>query len=353
MSSMTVPAPQKADATFDPSPPLLAFLRGALGPDVRYAEPPASFGAGFDTLIYGFRIEGPSALGAWSAPLVLRVYTTAMQDAKALREASLQRFAAERGYPALTPLAVETSDGMLGLPFMILERMPGGMMLERFIKRPWRGPRLFAEMGALHAALHRVPTERVPLETHDEPSVDLFLRSLRAMIIASNITDLDDPLAWLERHAHAARDDKHVLLHGDFHPLNIIYAADGSERVIDWSDADLGDRHADVARTTTVMSFAHIVANNAVERIALKAIRGRLRRWYLRGYERAFPMERRRLAYWEAAQALRGIVQIMESYIANDETITRRLPPSLIGDARRYFERKCRECDRLETSSTR
>jgi aminoglycoside phosphotransferase (APT) family kinase protein len=183
--------------------------------------------------------------------------------------------------------------------------------------------------------------------------VDLFLRSLRATIVASNITDLDDPLAWLERHAHAWRDDKEVLIHGDFHPLNILYAADGSERVIDWSDADLGDRHADVARTTTLMSFAHIVANSAVERIALKAIRGRLRRWYLRGYERALPLERRRLAYWEAAQSLRGIVQIMESYVANDEAITRRLPPSLVADARRYFEQRSREYDRLETSLNR
>ena len=47
--------------------------------------------------------------------------------------------------------------------------------------------------------------------------------------------------------------DGDSLCHGDFHPGNVLYAADGEARVIDWSAASRGDAAADVAHSFILM----------------------------------------------------------------------------------------------------
>jgi aminoglycoside phosphotransferase (APT) family kinase protein len=339
---VTTPASPTTHEAIDPGAPLLTFLRGVLGADTRYIEPPTSFGSGFDTMIYGFQVAGSGARGPWGEPLVLRVYRSAEQDARARAEAAIQRFAHGHRYPAVPPLAVETSDGMLGLPFMIVERLPGGTMLERFTRRPWKGPALFGELGRLHARLHALPLEGAPI-TYARSSIDRFLDDLRMVVAEERLDGVEQDVAWIEGHAGDVRDEEPALVHGDFHPLNVVYAGDGTPRVIDWSDATVGDRHADVARTTTLVWFAQIAASSTLERLALKAVRGPLRRWYLAGYERARPLDRRRLTFWEAAQALRGTVQLMAVHAGADGRLAERLPEGLIAEARAHFRAKAEE----------
>jgi hypothetical protein len=52
------------------------------------------------------------------------------------------------------------------------------------------------------------------------------------------------------------------------------------------------------------------------------------------------PLDARRLTYWEAAQALRGMVQVMEVHANDDVALIQRLPPRLIPELRAYFDAK-------------
>jgi hypothetical protein len=129
---------------------------------------------------------------------------------------------------------------------------------------------------------------------------------------------------------------------------------DGDLSVIDWSDAALGDRHHDIARTLTLFSFAYIVASSGVERFLLKAARGFLRSRYLRGYEGAFPVDRRRLAYFEALQSLYALVQLTEMLedprpgaAPSDAAVRARKDlPNLVAEIEVYVRRRIADAER-------
>jgi aminoglycoside phosphotransferase (APT) family kinase protein len=100
-----------------------------------------------------------------------------------------------------------------------------------------------------------------------------------------------------------------VVCHGDFHPLNVM--VDGaSAAVIDWTDAGLGPREADVARTVLLLSVAAVAASGRLERAALTVAGPRLARRYRRRYEQGAPLHERRMASWDALHALHGWAQI-------------------------------------------
>ena len=112
----------------------------------RVAGLPVANGAGFDTHIYFVRLEGEGdALpSGWQGELVLRIFPSPAQGERARRESEVQRFAAAAGYPAPPSLAWADRDAPLGLPFMIMPRVSGRMMLTLIIGRPWAMGRLLA-----------------------------------------------------------------------------------------------------------------------------------------------------------------------------------------------------------------
>jgi hypothetical protein len=126
--------------------------------------------------------------------------------------------------------------------------------------------------------------------------------------------------------------------------------------VLDWSDAAFGDRHHDVARTITLFSFAYVAAESAIERMLLRSVKGLLRSWYFRPYDKTLPVERRRLLYWEAFHAFRGLLQLYELDLERPETLgsnpnaVRRLPRSVRSEVRRYFERKMSQVEKGASS---
>lgn len=298
---------------------LAAYL--AARDDTRTAqiiEPPAPLGSGFDSFIYTFRLAGVTD-AQWSVPLVLRLQGKPEQALKVRREADVQDFIAKSGYPVPALLVAEGAANPFGLPFQIMEFVSGGTLLSRITANPLRAAGLLARAGTLHADLHRLSVTGWPLDHGADPMVLRQIAAIRERITRERLTGFDDGLAWLERNAPAVLPETAVITHQDFHPLNIVVTGGGGLSVIDWAGAELGDRQSDVARTLTLFSFAYIVASSSVERIILKAARGFLRSRYLRGYEQAFPLDPRRLAYFEALQSFSFLVQIREILAAPAE----------------------------------
>jgi aminoglycoside phosphotransferase (APT) family kinase protein len=328
---------------------LLDYLRTHVAPDgLRFAEQPERIGRGMDTHIYAFRIEGDGVDGAWAGPLVLRLYHSVRQGEKAAREAAVQRFAVERGYPAVTPLVFERIAAPLGLPIMVMARAPGVPMLERMGPNPLAIARLLANMAELHVALHRLPVAGCPLPS-EGPLVERRLQELRAATERAAGDGLGDGLRWLEAHKGAVIDEEASLCHNDFHPLNILVADDGAPAVLDWSDATVGDRHHDIARTLVLFWVASIAARSGAERILLRLSRGWLAARYLNAYRRLLPVDPARLRYWQALQAFDGWRLVADLKNPQSETIAearadsvQQLPASLLPELRDYFWRKTR-----------
>jgi aminoglycoside phosphotransferase (APT) family kinase protein len=336
--------------TIDPSRPdevasaLLTHLRERLGVStLTFAEEPQPVGRGFASFIYGFRLGGMPP-PAWAAPLIVRILPSGRDESVLEREAAIQRFVARRGYPALEPLAVETHAGALGLPFTVMPRVAGSTMFERITRNPCATPHLLAAMGRTHAALHSLPVDGCPLP-YDAPLVERRLGDWRARLQPLGADDLAAGLGWLEEHASVVSREEAVVCHNDFHPLNILLGEHGRLVVIDWTDAALGDRHHDVARTVALLWFAQVAATGAIERIVLRAARGFMRRRYTSAYARKLPLDAARMIYWEAAHVFNGWLQLIELRQRGSDAPESKLqsvqniPPETLDQLRRYFWR--------------
>jgi aminoglycoside phosphotransferase (APT) family kinase protein len=131
----------------------------------------------------------------------------------------------------------------------------------------------------------------------------------RAVVARLDRPELAQALASAEALADRAMDGPHVVCHGDFHPLNVLVDGDRTS-VIDWTDAGLGPREADVARTALLFHVAAIAATSAIERAALRIAGPRLSRRYLRTYGAGAPLDPERLRLWEVLHAVHGWAQV-------------------------------------------
>ena len=77
---------------------------------------------------------------------------------------------------------------------------------------------------------------------------------------------------------------------------------------LDWTESDVGDRHADVA-TTLMTVLCHPAPAPAWQRPFVSAARGMLARNYLRAYRRRLPLDETRLTYYGAWAALRRLAR--------------------------------------------
>ena len=306
-----------------------------------YLEAPTPLGRGMDTRSYSFHLNADGLGPQWSAPLVLRLYTSEDQAGKAQKEADVQTFAVSQGYPAVEPLLRDRHAAEFDLPIMVMPRVDGKPLLDLAMSSPLKVGRWLQQMAELQVALHALPTANCPLE-RGASLVERKLLELRG--VHTGDTDQARALEWLEQHKATVAMEEIVLCHGDFHPLNILIDESGKANVLDWSDAVLGDRHFDVARSVLMFWIAPIIAESTLERVALRAARGYLQWQYLRSYRRLYPIDDQRLGYWKALHALGAWqlvtrVQDPEGELAGvaREDAAARLPANLATQLQRLF----------------
>lgn len=198
---------------------------------------------------------------------------------------------------------------------MIMERVPGSPMLDRF-KNPLAITGLLRRMAELQTRLHKLSIEGCPLP-YEGPLVDRRLAEVGDLAERFGITELGEPLRWLEANREIVAAEEPVFLHNDFHPLNLMLSDDGEICVLDWPDA-------------------------------LTAIRGFLIRRYVAVYEQELTLERPRLRYWEALHAAMAWAQVAalrrghgEEMGAKAEAVG-QVPPGFERSLRAFFWKRAR-----------
>ncbi len=289
---------------------LRGWAERRFGGEVSVVGSPAAVGAGFDSYIHLVDLTGAQLPAAWCEPLVVRLLPSVDRVAQAHREAAVQGWAAAKGFPAPAVLEVLTPDELFGLPAQVMERAPGTTMLDALTARPWRALALVRQLAGIQLALHALPLDGWPSST--DP---LVLVDQRLSLSRRAAADLGDPqlAAAVERAsdlAGAATTGPAVVCHGDFHPLNVMVEG-ATASVIDWTDAGLGPREADVSRTLLLFHIAAIAASSGLERRVLTVAGPRLARRYRRAYEASAGLDDGRLRTWEALHALHGWSQVL------------------------------------------
>lgn len=192
---------------------------------------------GWETDVYRFDADG--------RPLVARVYTAGDFGGRATTEALVLRRLHALGYPVPEVVAFESDPALMGAPFLLMERIDG-KPLGRFYSSP-------AQMGAIFVSLlvqlHAVDAKAVADQILSTFALDNLDHLLHHAGMAEPFADL---LAELRRREAQVEPWAPVLIHGDFHPQNILMTPDGRPAVIDWSAATLADPRIDVAMTTVL-----------------------------------------------------------------------------------------------------
>jgi aminoglycoside phosphotransferase (APT) family kinase protein len=131
-------------------------------------------------------------------------------------------------------------DGRTGL---VVERLAGPDMLTLVQRQPWRVLALGRLLAQAHLAVHRI---QAPAELAGQ-----------RQILAARIGDADLPRNLLDFTTRMldGLPDGDRLCHGDYHPGNVLLAADRTA-VIDWGAATRGVPEADHARTLLLLRWA-------------------------------------------------------------------------------------------------
>jgi aminoglycoside phosphotransferase (APT) family kinase protein len=167
----------------------------------------------------------------------LRAYRTGPgRDAHGMarREVAALRAAAGAGLPVP---AVEASGALAEVPFLVLSWMPGRTLLDSLMREPWRFWALGRAFGRLQARLHGVapPPELRPA------TATIWTRYIRDTALADAV-------------ARTAISD--TFCHFDFHPLNLLAARGRISALLDFVNATVADRRADLGVTEALLLVA-------------------------------------------------------------------------------------------------
>jgi aminoglycoside phosphotransferase (APT) family kinase protein len=321
---------------------LVAVAAERFGGPVDLAVPAEALGDGFDSHIHAVTLAGPTLPEAWRAPLVVRLLPSVDRMHQARTEAEVQRWCGQRGYPVPEMLLVLEPDEAFGLPAQVMARAPGGTVLDALKARPWRAGALVDDLAALHVRLHSLSPEGWPASSEPTALVDQRLSLPRRVVDEGGPEGLAAAVEAVGALVPIATEGDLVVCHGDFHPLNVV--VDGADAaVIDWTDAGLGPREADLARTLLLFHVVAIVADGRVERAVLGRIGPVLSRRYARAYGRTATLDERRMLAWEALHAVHGWAQVHTLHAGGFDGATSadasQVPPDLADFLRAKVDR--------------
>jgi Ser/Thr protein kinase RdoA (MazF antagonist) len=200
----------------------------------------------------------------------------------------------------IAPKLIDTvdCDGRTGL---VLERLGGPDMLSVLQRQPWRVLGLARALASTHLAVHQ---SQAPAD----------LPELRE-VLAARINDVTMP-PHLRVYALRVLDglpDGDRLCHGDYHPGNVLLAAD-RVAVIDWPNAARGAPEADHARTRLLLRWADPLPDTApVFRALITAGRSVFAHGYARAYRRGSPQPLRQVESWLVVHAAARLAEGIEA----------------------------------------
>jgi aminoglycoside phosphotransferase (APT) family kinase protein len=243
---------------------LQAYYTSVIGEARSSVAQVAFLGSGFEADVFAFTLETETANATQTRTLILRLYAGEGAVEKSAREFAVMERLWAAGYPVPQVLSLEWQRSPFDCPFVIMERIHGVSLGEAY----WAGSLeqqqealalLYQLIARLHALGGSTLLPSSPLQASRDPYAfiddDLtFLETLRQRLTARNALVLQSALSWLHSKRATVPCERLALVHGDFHPSNVLLRSDGAPYVIDWSNARLADPRTDLAWTRLITS---------------------------------------------------------------------------------------------------
>ncbi|KEZ52473.1 aminoglycoside phosphotransferase family protein [Metabacillus indicus] len=164
---------------------------------------------------------------------------------------------------------------------LIFERVDGTSLMAEMKRSPFLLPIHMRRLAEWHGEIHQCQDLKLPVLTDR---------------LASRISQSDD-LNESEKekilsHLDGLPDHERVLCHGDFHPDNVLISKKGHV-IIDWADAAVGNRLADIARSVLLIHYGGLTSSPVQG-----MFRGLLAGHYERCYRKTDPFDMSELKNW-------------------------------------------------------
>jgi aminoglycoside phosphotransferase (APT) family kinase protein len=318
--------------------------------------------SGWETTVYEFTLERsiPRLRVPAGTPLVLRFYDGGAAEDKGSREYRAMRQLSAAGYVVPRPYLFERDRAALGVPFLIMERLGGAPLFAiKSFPAAFKTFSLgFVSFVRAQAALHRMDPRSVAPEGVPQafkpadappstPLLDRVLRVVADRVESGPLPFLREALQWASGRAAAFSAARQSLVHMDYHPQNVMVKGIHVTGVIDWVNADLGDRHLDAAMTSAILATSSMerprwMRDNAVG----NSLRAMFAAMYLPLYHAMAPVEFERLRYCQGVAALLRLSMLGMMRVRGPESVGFRpeaiaeVTPSVLRLLSRYLSRK-------------
>ncbi len=216
-------------------------------------------GDGWETTIYSISVNYEKSSQLVSEDLVVRFFHGPQKRKQARKEYQILNRVCQLGIPVPRVHQLVTEDSDLDDVFIVMEKVKGPTLLDRFTAvSECELVALLSGMVAHLVKIHQLPVHNIFRERQfgnpaaDEPLalIESRLTALKVLALRHNLQEFGPLINWLEERIELGISTELSVLHGDFHPQNILLRQSSGELlVIDWSFADIGDYRLDLAWT--------------------------------------------------------------------------------------------------------
>jgi aminoglycoside phosphotransferase (APT) family kinase protein len=211
---------------------------------------------GWETELFTFKIYYGENSIRKSEELVIRMFSGDGASRKASKEYYLMKKLFEVGYPVPPVYNLETSGEVLGKPFLIMKRIMGRTLDEKYrSETPEIRFRGLTRLLELFVRLHDLNV----IDFRGVPNLS-FEDSIQRHIHHFEFTK-DDKAEWIAPLIEWISENKpeidpryNSLCHMDYHGMNVMIDKDGQAYVIDWGASCVGDFRLDLAWTILLYS---------------------------------------------------------------------------------------------------
>jgi len=259
--------------------------------------------SGWETRLFYYVLKYTSNSSAHNDRLVARIFS----GKGARYEHGIMSRLLRAGYPV--PRVFEVDDGgVLGQPFLTMKFIEGRGLEREFLSGSQEDLNGVLDiMMGLFVRLHdidisKIFPDRTGVSTREY--IDRVLSRQKEVTAECGIEWMEPLIEWLEERKGSVTPMPPAVLHGDFHPMNIMLKADGSPVVLDWGASHVGDKRSD-------LSWLMLLAGTFLEPSVRDAI--------LAAYEATSGTEMEDIQFFEALSILRRLTDVAVSVEAGAE----------------------------------
>lgn len=212
---------------------------------------------GWETEKYSLTMSYDEATGRNEQDLFIRVFVDQNAAEHATQEHQVMTKLHELDFPVPKIFCLELSDSLLSGPFMIMETIPGQSLMS-FLQEASEeeASTLLSQFCEMWVDLHQLNWSSFVADPSnivlEDPLwyINHHLSEREGSLKRHREAQMLLPiLEWLKTRSSEVPCQQLSLIHGDYHPENVLIRDDGALFVIDWGAANIADFRADLGWT--------------------------------------------------------------------------------------------------------